>query len=58
VQSKGGGIANGSVPVLEGFDQGRHGGPLPVALVNKLVSLSDHPSSRILRKFAIKSMRC
>jgi hypothetical protein len=30
---------------------------LPVALVNKLVSLSDHPSSRILQKFAIESMR-
>ena len=26
---------------------------VPVALVNKLVSLADHPSSRILQKFAI-----
>jgi len=30
---------------------------LPVALANKLVSLSDHPSSKILQKFAIESMR-
>lgn len=29
---------------------------VPVALVNKLVSLADHPSSRILQKFAIKTM--
>jgi hypothetical protein len=29
---------------------------LPVALVNKLVSLADHPSSKILQKFAIESM--
>lgn len=29
----------------------------PVALVNKLVSLSDHPSSEILRKFAIGAMK-
>jgi hypothetical protein len=26
---------------------------VPVALVNKLVSLADHPSSRILQEFAI-----
>lgn len=30
---------------------------LPVALVNKLVSLAAHPSSKILQKFAIESMR-
>jgi hypothetical protein len=30
---------------------------LPVALVNKLVSLSDHPSSKILQKFAIEAMQ-
>jgi hypothetical protein len=29
---------------------------LPVALVNKLVSLADHPSSKILQKFAIESL--
>lgn len=29
---------------------------VPVALVNKLVSLADHPSSRILQKFALGSM--
>jgi hypothetical protein len=29
---------------------------LPVALANKLVSLSDHPSSKILQKFAIEWM--
>ncbi len=29
----------------------------PVALVNKLVSLSAHPSQRILQKFASKSVR-
>lgn len=29
---------------------------LPVALVNKLVSLAAHPSSKILKKFAIESM--
>ena len=29
---------------------------LPVALVNKLVSLSNHPSSRILQKFAMDSV--
>lgn len=28
----------------------------PIALVNKLVSLSDHPSSRILQKFAVDTM--
>ena len=28
----------------------------PVALVNKLVSLSDHPSSQILKKFALKKI--
>jgi hypothetical protein len=27
---------------------------LPVALVNKLVSLADHPSSKILQKFALE----
>jgi hypothetical protein len=30
---------------------------LPVALVNKLVSLSDHPSCKILRKFAVEAMK-
>lgn len=29
---------------------------MPIALVNKLVSLADHPSSRILEQFAIESM--
>jgi hypothetical protein len=29
---------------------------IPVALVNKLVSLSAHPSSRILEKFAAQTM--
>lgn len=29
----------------------------PVALVNKLVSLSDHPSSKILKKFASDKMK-
>lgn len=29
---------------------------MPIALVNKLVSLADHPSSRILQQFAIESM--
>jgi hypothetical protein len=29
---------------------------LPVALVNKLVSLANHPSSRILQKFAIEAI--
>lgn len=29
---------------------------IPVALVNKLVSLANHPSSRILQKFAIESL--
>jgi hypothetical protein len=28
----------------------------PVALVNKLVSLSAHPSQRILQKFAVSSV--
>ncbi|GIW61114.1 MAG: hypothetical protein KatS3mg087_2180 [Patescibacteria group bacterium] len=28
----------------------------PVALVNKLVSLADHPSARILQRFAIETM--
>ena len=28
----------------------------PVALVNKLVSLADHPSSRILTRFAVDTM--
>jgi hypothetical protein len=30
---------------------------LPVALVNKLVSLADHPSSKILKKFALDMLR-
>ena len=29
---------------------------VPVALVNKLVSLANHPSARILQKFAKKTM--
>lgn len=29
---------------------------MPVALVNKLVSLSNHPSSQILKRFAVESM--
>jgi hypothetical protein len=29
---------------------------LPVALANKLVSLSDHPSSKILQQFAVEWM--
>ncbi len=29
---------------------------IPVALVNKLVSLANHPSSKILQKFAVTSM--
>jgi len=29
---------------------------VPVALVNKLVSLANHPSSRILQKFAKQSV--
>ncbi len=29
---------------------------IPVALANKLVSLADHPSSRILQKFATDSI--
>lgn len=29
---------------------------VPVALVNKLVSLANHPSARILQKFAVKSI--
>jgi hypothetical protein len=29
---------------------------IPVALVNKLVSLANHPSTRILQKFAIETM--
>jgi hypothetical protein len=28
----------------------------PVALVNKLVSLADHPSARILTRFAVDTM--
>jgi hypothetical protein len=28
---------------------------IPVALANKLVSLANHPSSRILQKFAIRA---
>ncbi|MFW6184346.1 MAG: NurA domain-containing protein, partial [Chloroflexota bacterium] len=30
---------------------------VPVALVNKLVSLSNHPSSRILQRFAVDSIK-
>jgi hypothetical protein len=30
---------------------------IPVALANKLVSLANHPSSRILQKFAVDSLR-
>ncbi len=30
---------------------------LPVALANKLVSLANHPSSRILQKFAVKAIK-
>lgn len=30
---------------------------IPVALVNKLISLSNHPSSRILQKFALESLK-
>jgi hypothetical protein len=30
---------------------------IPVALVNKLVSLADHPSARILQKFAVASVK-
>jgi len=29
---------------------------IPVALVNKLVSLANHPSSRILQKFAVDTL--
>jgi len=29
---------------------------IPVALVNKLVSLANHPSARLLQKFAVKTM--
>ena len=29
---------------------------LPAALVNKIVSLADHPSSKILQKFAVESL--
>ena len=29
---------------------------LPVALVNKLVSLSNHPSSKILKQFALGTL--
>jgi hypothetical protein len=32
------------------------GALLPIALVNKLVSLADHPSSRILQQFAVEQM--
>lgn len=28
----------------------------PIALVNKLVSLADHPSARILTRFALDTM--
>jgi hypothetical protein len=30
---------------------------VPVALANKLVSLANHPSSRILQKFAVDAIR-
>ncbi len=30
---------------------------IPVALVNKLVSLADHPSARILQKFATSGVQ-
>jgi hypothetical protein len=30
--------------------------PVPVALVNKLVSLANHPSSRILQKFGVDTL--
>lgn len=30
---------------------------IPVALVNKLVSLANHPSSKILQKFAVNAMK-
>lgn len=30
---------------------------IPVALVNKLVSLANHPSTRILQKFAVDAMK-
>jgi hypothetical protein len=29
---------------------------IPVALVNKLVSLANHPSTRILQKFAVDTL--
>jgi hypothetical protein len=29
---------------------------IPVALVNKLVSLANHPSTRILQKFAMERL--
>jgi hypothetical protein len=29
---------------------------IPVALVNKLVSLANHPSAKILQRFAVESM--
>jgi hypothetical protein len=29
---------------------------IPVALVNKLVSLANHPSSKILQRFAVESV--
>ena len=29
---------------------------VPVALANKLVSLANHPSSRILQKFAVETI--
>jgi hypothetical protein len=32
------------------------GALMPIALVNKLVSLADHPSSRILQQFAVEAM--
>jgi hypothetical protein len=32
------------------------GALLPIALVNKLVSLADHPSSQILQQFAVEQM--
>ena len=29
---------------------------IPIALVNKLVSLANHPSSKILQRFAVESV--
>jgi hypothetical protein len=35
---------------------GGHNRLIPVALVTKLVSLANHPSTRILQKFAVETM--